>query len=40
MSQRFLEVDDMDSVAGPINILLHFGIPARGLVTKVHPSLQ
>src|SRR5713101_3511987 len=38
--QSLLQIDDMDAVAFPENVLLHFGVPAARLVAKVHSGLQ
>jgi len=36
----FLQVDDVDSVTGPENVLFHLGVPALGLVAEMDPGLQ
>jgi hypothetical protein len=30
----------MDAIARPVYELAHFGVPAPGLMTKMHPGLQ
>src|SRR5208337_1454069 len=38
--QCLLQVDDVDPVALPVNVLLHLRVPAARLVAKVNSSLQ
>jgi len=38
--ESFLKINNVNAVAFPENIFLHFGVPAARLVAKVHSSLQ
>ena len=38
--QRLLKIDDVDSVALPVDVLLHLRIPAPGLMAEVYSGLQ
>src|SRR6266478_7797869 len=38
--QSLLQIDDVDAVAFPENVLLHLGVPATRLVAKVDSGLQ
>src|SRR5207247_7747962 len=38
--EGLLQVDDVDSIAFAVDVLLHFGIPTACLVAKVNSSLQ
>jgi hypothetical protein len=35
-----LKIDNVDFVAGPKNVLIHFGVPETGLVSEVRTCLQ
>ena len=35
-----LEVDDVDFIASPKNVLIHLGVPETGLVSEVRTCLQ
>jgi hypothetical protein len=37
---RFLQINNVNPIPGPINIGLHFGIPPLGLMTEMNPGLQ
>jgi hypothetical protein len=37
---RLLQVEDVDTVAGPKDIRLHFGVPTAGLVTEVGTGFE
>src|SRR3989338_2117891 len=37
---RLVQVDDMDAVAGGINVALHLGIPALALVAEMDDGLE
>jgi hypothetical protein len=39
-SDRLLEVDDVDAVAGSENVGFHLGVPLVGLMTEVDPRLK
>ena len=38
--QRFLEIDDVNAVAFPEDVLLHLGIPTLGLVPEVYACFE
>src|SRR5262249_12662507 len=38
--ERLLQVDDVNAVAFPKDVFLHFGVPALGLVAKVDTRLK
>ncbi len=39
-AQGFVQVDDVDPIARAIDIALHFGVPAMGLVAEMDAGLQ
>ena len=39
-AEGLLEVDDVDAVAGPEDVLLHLGIPTLGLVSELGTGLE
>ena len=40
VTNRLLQVDNVDPVTSPENIRLHLGVPATGLVTEMNAGLQ